>query len=93
MDISKLMAHPIASETAAAIPGDADVTDLAELYCKLIAHGDYASHCRALAIEWHLRTAAQIAFHKPEVLRACHAMEAALESRQQAHNRILRHSR
>lgn len=90
MDITKLMLHPIAAAFTADIPGNADVVALADTYARLVTHGDYQSHCQALGIEWHLRTAAQVAFHDPAVLGALNTMESALEGRKRAHMRILR---
>ena len=89
MYITKLMLHPMAAEMTAAIPGNADVTALADTYSKLISHGDYQSHCQALAIEFHIRTAAQVGFSDTKILQAVSTLEAALKTRQRAHRRIL----
>lgn len=90
MDISVLMIHPAAGQFAAAIPASADVKALADKYGALITHGDYASHCQALGIEFHIRTAAQVAFNNYRVLEALDSVEKALEGRKRAHKRILR---
>ena len=62
---------------------------LASAYEKLINHGDYQSHCRALAIEFELRNRAIILFHVSEVLEALNRLETALKSRKRKHNKIL----
>lgn len=93
MDISALIKHPAAGKAAMAIPNTADPAALADLYARLITYGDYQSHCRALGLEWHLRTAAQVAFHRQDVLAALQAMETALDGRKAAHRRILRQGR
>ena len=90
MDISKLMLHPAAAKFTAAIPSNADCLALGETYARLIAHGDYESHCHALAIEYYLRTAAQVAFNNDSVLRGLSLMENARKARIRAHNAILR---
>ena len=85
---AKMMQHPT-TQVMVAMVEHAQPKTLANVYGKLITHGDYQSHCRALAIEFELRNRAVVYFHHRRVLEALSEMESALNERKRAHNAIL----
>ena len=92
--ISKLMQHKQAGAFYTAIDATANPETLADDYRRFIAHGDYVSHCYALAIECHMRQLAQIGFARADIRQALGDVEAALDARPAAaHRKILKNGR
>jgi hypothetical protein len=85
-----LMRHPQATVYVDQLSAKASPSDLADLYERSMSHGDYESHCMALAIEWHMRNTATYDFGNPEVLEALRRIERLLSSCVGRHRRILR---
>lgn len=72
--ISEILSTPGAGKLAADIPAGADLAALVDLHARFLSHGNI-DRPAALAIEHHVRTAAQIGFHLEHVSQALVRME------------------
>ena len=74
---ARLMCDPVAQSFADQLPANVNHAAIAEKYRILSAHDDARSISMCLAIEFHLRNLAVIAFHDYGVIDALNTMENA----------------
>jgi len=71
------MADPVAQKFADQLPANVNHAAVAEKYVQLAPHSDKQSEAMCLAIEFHLRNLAAVAFMDADVRAALSIMERA----------------